>query len=186
MKRLAIFASGSGSNAENIATYFKEKPEFEISAILTNNANAFVLSRAKSLKIPTLVFSKSEFNETDKIIDFLAEKKIDFIILAGFLWLLPLNLLRKYPHSIVNIHPALLPKYGGKGMFGMNVHQTVVKNKETESGITIHMINEKYDEGKIVFQAKCKIEPHDTAEKVAEKIHQLEYEFYPKIIEQLL
>ncbi|WP_461641052.1 phosphoribosylglycinamide formyltransferase [Labilibaculum euxinus] len=186
MKRLAIFASGSGSNAENIARYFSDKPEFEISAILSNNANAFVLSRARSLNIPTLIFSRSEFNETDKIIDFLAEKKVDFIVLAGFLWLLPLNLLRKYPYSIVNIHPALLPKYGGKGMYGMKVHQAVVDNKETESGITIHMVNEKYDEGKIVFQAKCSISPNDSAEDVAEKIHKLEHEFFPKIIEQLL
>jgi phosphoribosylglycinamide formyltransferase-1 len=186
MKRLAIFASGSGSNAENIARYFSNKPKFEISAILTNNANAFVLSRARSLNIPTLVFSRSEFNETDKIVDFLAEKKIDFVVLAGFLWLLPLNLLRKYPNSIVNIHPALLPKYGGKGMYGMNVHNAVVENKEKESGITIHMINEKYDEGKIVFQAKCDISPDDTPEDVAEKIHKLEYEFFPKTIEQLL
>ena len=186
MKKLAIFASGSGSNAENIALYFSNKPEFEISAILSNNANAFVLSRAKTLNIPTLVFSRSEFNETDKIIDFLAEKKIDFVVLAGFLWLLPLNLLRKYPDSIVNIHPALLPKYGGKGMYGINVHKAVVKNKEKESGITIHMINEKYDEGKIVFQAKCKVNPKDTPEDVAERIHKLEYEFFPKIIEQLL
>jgi len=186
MKRLAIFASGSGSNAENISRYFSDKPEFEISAILSNNANAFVLSRARKLNIPTLVFSRSEFNKTDKIINFLAEKKIDFVVLAGFLWLLPLNLLRKYPNSIVNIHPALLPKYGGKGMYGMNVHNAVVENKEKESGITIHMINEKYDEGKIVFQAKCNISPSDTPEDVAVKIHKLEYDFFPKIIEQLL
>lgn len=186
MRRLAIFASGSGSNAENIARYFSNKPEFEISAILSNNANAFVLSRARNLNIPTLVFSRSEFKKTDKIVDFLAEKKIDFVVLAGFIWLLPLNLLRKYPDSIVNIHPALLPKYGGKGMYGMNVHKAVVENKEKESGITIHMINEKYDEGKIVFQAKCSISSSDTPEDVAEKIHKLEYEFFPKIIEQLL
>ncbi|BAX80573.1 phosphoribosylglycinamide formyltransferase [Labilibaculum antarcticum] len=186
MKRLAIFASGSGSNAENIARYFSDKPEFEISAILSNNANAFVLSRARSLNIPTLVFSRSEFNKTDKIVSFLAEKKVDFIVLAGFIWLLPLNLLRKYPDSIVNIHPALLPKYGGKGMYGMNVHKAVVENKEKESGITIHMINEKYDEGRIIYQAKCSIAPNDTPEDVAEKIHKLEYEFFPKIIEQLL
>lgn len=186
MKRLAIFASGSGSNTENIAKYFSKKPDLEISAILSNNANAFVLSRAKKLNIPTLVFSRSEFNKTDKIIDFLAEKKIDFVVLAGFLWLLPLNLLRKYPNSIVNIHPALLPKYGGKGMYGMNVHSAVVENKEKESGITIHMINEKYDEGKIIFQTKCSIDSKDTPEDVAEKIHKLEHEFFPKIIEQLL
>ncbi len=186
MKKIAIFASGSGSNAENIARYFSDKPDFEISAILSNNTNAFVLSRAKNLNIPTFVFSRSEFNETDKIVDFLAEKQVDFIVLAGFLWLLPLNLLRKFPNSIVNIHPALLPKYGGKGMYGMNIHKAVVANKETETGITIHMVNEKYDEGKIVFQTKCDVFPNDTADDVAEKIHQLEYEFFPKIIEQLL
>ncbi|PKQ61022.1 phosphoribosylglycinamide formyltransferase [Labilibaculum filiforme] len=186
MKRLAIFASGSGSNAENIARYFSKKPEFEISAILSNNANAYVLSRASNLNIPTLVFSRSEFNETDKILDFLTEKKVDFIVLAGFLLLLPINLLRKYPNSIVNIHPALLPKYGGKGMYGMKVHQAVLENKETESGITIHMVNEKYDEGKIVFQATCSVSPDDSAEDIAEKIHQLEHKFFPKIIEQLL
>ena len=186
MKKIAVFASGSGSNAENVAKYFSNKPGIEISAILSNNANAFVLSRAESLNIPTFVFSRSEFNETDKIVDFLAEKHIDFIVLAGFLWLLPLNLLRNFPNSIVNIHPALLPKYGGKGMYGMNIHKAVVANKETETGITIHMVNEKYDEGKIVFQTKCDVLPSDTADDVAEKIHQLEYEFFPKIIEQLL
>ena len=186
MKKIAIFASGSGSNAENIARYFSNKPDIEISVILSNNANAFVLSRAENLNIPTFVFSRSEFNKTNKIVDFLAEKQIDFIVLAGFLWLLPLNLVRNFPNSIVNIHPALLPKYGGKGMYGMNIHKAVVANKETETGITIHMVNENYDEGKIVFQTKCDVSPSDSAEDVAKKIHQLEYEFFPKTIEQLL
>ncbi len=186
MKKIAIFASGSGSNAENIARYFSNKPGFEISAILSNNANAFVLSRAENLNIPFFVFSRSEFNKTNKIVDFLAEKQVDLIVLAGFLWLLPLNLVRNYPNSIVNIHPALLPKYGGKGMYGMNIHKAVVANKETETGITIHMVNENYDEGKIIFQTRCDVLPDDTADDVAEKIHQLEYEFFPKIIEQLL
>jgi len=186
MKKIAIFASGSGSNAENITKYFKGDTKVEVAAILTNNPRAFVLSRAKNLNIPTYIFSKKEFYETDKIIRYLADKEIDFVVLAGFLWLLPTNLLRKFPNSILNIHPALLPKYGGKGMFGMKVHEAVVLNKEKESGITIHFVNEKYDEGKIVFQSKCVLNPSDTPEQVAEKVHQLEYEYFPKIIEQLL
>lgn len=186
MTNIAIFASGSGSNAENIAHYFSKNSKIQISAILTNNPKAFVLSRADKLNIPSLIFSRKEFNKTDKILDFLAEKEVDFIVLAGFLWLFPLNLLRKYPNSIVNIHPALLPKYGGKGMYGMNVHQAVVENKESETGITIHMVNENYDEGKIVFQTKCNVLPNDTAKDVADKIHLLEQEHFPKVIHQLL
>ena len=186
MKKIAIFASGSGSNAERVAQHFKNNPEVEVSAILSNNPNAYVLSRAKSLNIPSLVFSRADFYESEKVLDYLSEKEVDFVVLAGFLWLLPQNLLKRFPDSIVNIHPALLPKYGGKGMYGMNVHKAVVENRATESGITIHMVNEKYDEGRIVFQAKCRVEEGDTPERVAEKIHQLEYEHFPKIIEQLL
>ena len=186
MKRVAVFASGSGSNAENIVRYFMDKPNIEVSIILTNNPNAFVLDRAKSLNIPSLVFNRADFSKTDKIVDVLIEKKIDLIVLAGFLLLLPPRLIDAFPNKIVNIHPALLPKFGGKGMYGMNVHDAVVENKEKESGITIHMVNEKFDDGKIVFQAKCVVEESDTAEDVAEKIHKLEYEHFPKIVEQLL
>lgn len=186
MKKIAIFASGSGTNAENIARYFSDKPDYEISAILSNNSDAFVLSRAKNLDIPSMVFTRSEFRDTNLVIDYLVEKEVDFIVLAGFLWLIPTNLLRKYPNAIVNIHPALLPKYGGKGMYGMNVHKAVVENKERETGISIHMVNEKYDEGKIVFQAKCEVLESDSPDDVANKIHDLEQEFFPKIIEQLL
>lgn len=186
MNKIAIFASGSGSNAENIAHYFKGNPNVEIVAILTNNADAFVLNRAKELNIESLVFSKSDFMKTDKIIDFLDEKKVDFIVLAGFLLLLPSNFVRKFSGRIVNIHPALLPKYGGKGMYGMNVHKAVIENGESESGITIHLVNENYDEGKIVFQAKCELQKDDSPECVAEKVHQLEHEHFPRIIEQLL
>ncbi|MPQ48695.1 phosphoribosylglycinamide formyltransferase [Marinifilum sp. N1E240] len=186
MKRVAVFASGSGSNAENIVRYFMDKPNIEVSIILTNNPNAFVLDRAKSLNIPSLVFNRADFSKTDKIVDVLIEKKIDLIVLAGFLLLLPPRLIDAFPNKIVNIHPALLPKFGGKGMYGMNVHNAVVENKEKESGITIHMVNEKFDDGKIVFQAKCVVEESDTAEDVAEKIHKLEYEHFPKIVEQLL
>nr|WP_320117325.1 phosphoribosylglycinamide formyltransferase [uncultured Marinifilum sp.] len=186
MNRIAILASGSGSNAENIVRYFKDNTNVEIVVILTNNPDAFVLNRAKELNIESLVFSKSDFMKTDKIIEFLDEKNVDFIVLAGFLLLLPLNFVRKFSNRIVNIHPALLPKYGGKGMYGMNVHKAVIENGESESGITIHLVNENYDEGKIVFQAKCKIEKDDSPECVAEKVHQLEYEHFPRIIKQLL
>ncbi|WP_321309904.1 phosphoribosylglycinamide formyltransferase [Marinifilum fragile] len=186
MKRIALFASGSGTNVENIAMHFKNNSNVEIACVLTNNPNAFVLNRAEKLKLPSLVFSRSDFKDTSKVVDYLKEKKVDFIVLAGFLWLIPANLLREFPDRIVNIHPALLPKYGGKGMYGMNVHESVVENQETESGITIHMVSEKYDEGEIVFQAKCSVEPDDTAEDVANKVHKLEYEHFPKIIEQLL
>ena len=186
MNRIALFASGSGTNVENIASYFKNNSNVEIACILTNNPNAFVLNRAEKLKIPSLVFSKSDFKETSKVVDYLKEKQVDFIVLAGFLWLIPTSLLQEFPGRIVNIHPALLPKYGGKGMYGMNVHKSVVENQEKESGITIHMVSEKYDEGEIVFQAKCELESSDTPEDVAQKIHKLEYEHFPKVIEQLL
>lgn len=186
MKKIAIFASGSGSNAENIAQYFSGNPKIKICAFLSNNPNALVLSRAKTLNIPTLVFSREDFYKSEKVIFYLQELEVDFIVLAGFLWLLPENILQKYPDSIVNIHPALLPKYGGKGMYGMNVHKAVVENGDSESGITIHLVNAEYDKGKVLFQARCEVTPSDTPEQVAEKVHKLEYEFFPKIIEQLL
>jgi phosphoribosylglycinamide formyltransferase-1 len=186
MKRIAILASGSGSNAENIARYFQKNPEVEVVSILTNNPKAYVLSRAKNLNIESYTFNREVFFQSDVVLDYLVEKQIDFIVLAGFLWLIPENLIKAYPNAMVNIHPALLPKYGGKGMYGMNVHKSVVENGETESGITIHMVNEEYDEGKIVFQAKCNVTSNDSPEDVADKVHELEYEHYPKIIEQLL
>lgn len=186
MSKIAIFASGSGTNAENIALYFKDKSNVDIACILTNNPKAFVLKRAEKLGIPSLVFSKSDFIESTNVVDYLKEKEVDFVALAGFLWLIPNNLLREFPNKIINIHPALLPKYGGKGMYGLNVHKAVVENKEIESGITIHIVSEKYDEGEVVFQAKCKVDPTDTPEDVAEKVHELEYLHYPKVIEQLL
>ena len=186
MSKIAVLASGSGTNAENIALYFKGKSNVEIACILTNNPKAFVLKRAEKLGIPSLVFSKSDFKESTIVVDYLKQMEVDFVVLAGFLWLIPIHLLKEFPGRIVNIHPALLPKYGGKGMYGMNVHKAVVENNELESGITIHMVSEKYDEGKVVFQAKCKVEKTDTPEDVAEKVHKLEYEHFPKIIEQLL
>lgn len=186
MNKIAIFASGSGSNAENIAMYFKSSKIADVNTILTNNPKAKVIERAKKLNIDYIVFSREDFYNSNKIIDFLASRDTDFIVLAGFLWLVPGNLIEKYPNRIINIHPALLPKYGGKGMYGMRVHETVIKNKEKESGITIHYVNEKYDEGNIIFQAKCKVKLTDSAEDLANKIHKLEYKYFPEIIGQLL
>ena len=186
MIRLAIMASGSGSNAENITKYFAKSNEIEVAAIISNKADAYVLERAQYLKVPSYVFSRSEFLETDKVQNLLAELKIDWIILAGFLVLLPVSIVDKYEGRILNIHPSLLPKYGGKGMYGDKVHKAVVEAHEKESGITIHTIDANYDEGTTVFQAKIKIDPLDNAEKVAQKIHALEYKFYPVIIENMI
>jgi phosphoribosylglycinamide formyltransferase-1 len=159
MHRLAIFASGSGTNAENIIRYFGNTPQIEVSCICTNRPDAYVIERAKQYDIPVLVFSRQEFYETEKVPDYLEEKKIDWIILAGFLWLIPANLIERFASRIVNIHPALLPKYGGKGMYGASVHKTVIENREKKSGITIHFVNNEYDKGNIIFQASCDIEP---------------------------
>jgi len=186
MKRIAIFASGSGSNAENIANYFNNNNNVEISLILTNNPNAFVIDRAKKLNIPSIVFNKSEFTSSDRIVRQLQDNNIDLVVLAGFLWMIPENLIKAYPNKIVNIHPALLPNYGGKGMYGDNVHKAVIENQEKESGITIHFVNEKYDEGEIIFQAKCDIQPNDTLDDLASNIHTLEYEYFPKTIDLIL
>lgn len=186
MKNIAIFASGSGSNAQNISEYFKGKSDVNIALILTNSKSAFVIQRAKKLKIPVVIFNRNDFYKTENVLDKLKSFQIDFIVLAGFLWLIPDNLIKTFPGRIINIHPALLPKYGGKGMFGMKVHEAVKLANETESGITIHFVNEKYDEGEIIFQAKVKIEETDKPEKIAEKIHKLEYEHFPRVIENLL
>lgn len=186
MSNIAIFASGSGSNAENIVNHFSNDNSIVIKLILANKPDAFVLERAKRLNIRSIVFNREDFYSTNKIIDILVSEKIDFIVLAGFLWLVPDNILERYNYKIVNIHPALLPKYGGKGMYGDVVHKAVVAHHEKESGITIHYVNEKYDRGDIIFQAKCKVEPHDTPEMVASKVHALEYMFFPQIIEEVL
>lgn len=185
MYKIAIFASGSGSNAENIANYFKDNPVAEVVLLLTNKADAYVLERAKKLAIESVVFS-SEQLKSGELVNLLKNKGIDFIVLAGFLLKIPENLIAAFPNKIINIHPALLPKYGGKGMYGDAVHKAVVVNKEKESGITIHYVNEHYDEGTIIFQAKCKVSETDTYEEVAYKIHQLEYEHFPRVIEQIL
>lgn len=184
MIKIAIFASGSGTNAENLVNYFKDSEKIKVSLILTNNAKAGVLTRAQKLNVPALVFGKQTFNTGDELIKILKDNGVDWLILAGFLWLIPHKFIKAFPDKIINIHPALLPKYGGKGMWGHHVHNAVIDSKESESGITIHYVNEKYDEGKIIYQAKCPISPEDTAQSLAEKVHQLEYFYFPKIVEQ--
>lgn len=186
MKRISIFASGSGSNAENIVRYFSGSDEVECALILSNRPDAKVLDRAKRLGVPSMVFNRKEFYHSDIILERLLETGTDLIVLAGFLWLVPENLLRTFKDRIINIHPALLPKYGGKGMYGMKVHEAVKKSGDEVSGITIHFVNERYDEGEIIFQAECPVEQEDTPESIAEKVHELEYRYYPKVIEKLL
>jgi len=186
MKEIAILASGNGSNAQAIINYFKQNKNVNLGLIASNNARAFVLERAKDENIPCFSFNKNDFFDTDKVLFQLLQAKIDLIVLAGFLWKIPQNLLQHFPNKIINIHPALLPKYGGKGMYGMKVHQEVIKNEELESGITIHYVNENYDEGQIIFSAKCPVARHDTPEMLASKIHTLEHLYYPKTIERLL
>ena len=186
MTRVAIFASGSGSNAENIADYFKNNNNVDIALIVSNKQDAYVHERARKLGIPSVTFSKDDFYSTDKVVEFLQKDDIDFIVLAGFLLKVPHNLLVAFPDKIINIHPALLPKFGGKGMYGDNVHKAVIEAGEKESGITIHYVNENYDEGNVIFQAKCPVIESDTYEDVAKKVHELEYIHFPKVIESLL
>jgi phosphoribosylglycinamide formyltransferase 1 len=186
MKKIVIFASGSGSNAEKIAEYFAENPAVSVELILSNNPKAGVIERARRLHIPVLLFDKKTFFETDKIVQLLDYQGVSLIVLAGFLWKVPENLIKRFPNRIINIHPALLPKYGGKGMWGHHVHEAVVANQETESGITIHYVNEHYDEGGIIFQAKCEISPNDSPDDVAAKVHELEHLHFAKIVEQVL
>jgi phosphoribosylglycinamide formyltransferase 1 len=186
IKKIAIFASGSGSNAANIAEFYKNNDQVVISYILTNNKDAYVLERAKLYQIPACVFSREDFYQTDKILNLLNQEGIDLIVLAGFLWLVPAQLVAAFPGRIINIHPALLPQYGGKGMFGHHVHTAVVENREKKSGITIHFVNEHYDEGSIIFQAECNVAETDTPDDVAAKVHQLEYEHFPSVIDSVL
>ncbi len=186
MKRIAIFASGNGSNAEHIAGYFCQHAKARVEAIYTNNPKAFVIQRAGRLKIPLVLFDREMFYAGDAVLRDLHTRKIDLIVLAGFLWLVPGNLTRAFSGKIVNIHPALLPKFGGKGMYGMAVHEAAINAGEVESGITIHLIDEVYDRGKTLLQVKCPVMSGDTPETLAERVHQLEYEHYPKAIEQLL
>lgn len=186
MKNIALFASGNGTNVQQIAEYFQGSKEVKVDCVVVNKKNIYVIERAKNLNIPCFYFNREDFYESDRVLNLMQERKIDYIILAGFLWLIPTNLLQAYNNKIVNIHPALLPKYGGKGMYGHHVHEAVVANKETESGITIHYANEKYDSGDIIFQARCVVEEKDSADDVAAKIHLLEKEYYPKVVERVV
>ena len=183
---IAIFASGSGSNAQRLAEYFTGTGKAEISAIYCNNPHAFVLERAGLFGIPTVLFNRDTFYNSKLMLDDLKRREADWIILAGFLWLIPDYILNAFPQRIVNIHPALLPAYGGKGMFGAKVHESVIAAGEKQSGITIHYVNEQYDEGDIIFQATCQVHPGDTPEKLAAKIHELEYEHFPRVVERLI
>jgi len=185
-KRIAIFASGSGSNAQRIMEHFKKHDLAEVALVLSNNPDAFVLQRADNFEVPTHIFDREEFTKTDRIVELLQSLHIDLIALAGFLWLIPENLLKAYPDKIINIHPALLPAYGGKGMYGDRVHQAVMDAGEAESGISIHRVNKHYDEGELIYQARYKIEPDDTLEMIRFKGQQLEHLHYPRIIEQIL
>jgi len=185
MKRIVIFASGSGSNAENIIKYFNITKTAVVTHVLSNNEQAKVKDRCSRLNINFLHFTKQQFSESDEILNFL-KKEADYIVLAGFLKKVPSEITKSFDNKMINIHPALLPKYGGKGMYGMNVHKAVAANKETETGITIHFVNEKYDDGAIIFQAKTSLSSGDTPEDIAKKIHELEYEHFPKVIEEVI
>lgn len=185
-KRIAIFASGSGSNAQKIMEHFKYSEVAEVALVLCNNSDAYVLQRADNFEVPTHVFDKKEFFESDNVVKVLEKLKIDLIVLAGFLWLVPKNLLQAFPNQIINIHPALLPKYGGKGMYGDRVHQAVLDAKEEESGITVHFVNEKFDEGEIIYQSKFRIEADDTIDIIKFNGQQLEHQHYPRVIESLV
>ena len=186
MRNIAILASGAGTNAENIIKYFSNKNTAKVSLVLSNKRQAQVLKRAEENNIRTVFFEHKEFYVTGKVLRYLLLYKIDFIVLAGFLWLVPENILEQYAGRIINIHPALLPLYGGKGMYGDIVHKTVITSKDKESGITIHYVNKFYDKGDIIFQARCKVDPSDTPATLAEKVHALEYKHYPQVIEDLV
>jgi len=185
-KRIAIFASGSGSNAQKIMEHFKKHTDAEVAIVLTNNPEAYVLQRADNFEIPTHIFDKHEFYQTNEVLDLLKNLNIDLLVLAGFLWLVPDTILANYPKRIINIHPTLLPKYGGKGMYGDRVHKEVLANGDEESGISIHYVNEKFDTGEIIHQARFKIEKNDDLEIIKFKGQQLEHQYFPKIIEQVL
>jgi len=183
--KIALFASGSGSNAENIINYFSDSKKFTFPLIISNKKDAYVHERAQKLHVPSYTFTKEDFVSGQPILDFLKEHNIDCIVLAGFLLKIPEALIEAFPNKIINIHPALLPKYGGKGMYGHHVHEAVAASGDTESGITIHYVNAQYDEGNIIFQAKCPVLPTDSPDIIAEKVHALEYEFFPKVIEDI-
>ena len=185
MKKIVLFASGNGSNAENIMAYFNMSNAVSVVGIFTNNSEAKVIERAKRYKVPTFVFNKRGLSE-NTVLSQLKQLQPDLIVLAGFLLKFPIHIINEFPSKVINIHPALLPSYGGKGMFGINVHNAILENKEKETGITIHYVNEHFDEGEFIFQANINIENCTTAEEIAQKIHELEMEHFPKVIERFL
>ena len=185
-KKIVVFASGSGSNAENIIRYFNDSGKAKVVSVLSNKRSAKVLERAKKLNVTPLYFDRDAFYNTHDVLHILEDMKPDLIVLAGFLWLFPTSILEKFPNKVINLHPALLPKYGGKGMFGENVHQAVLDNNEKETGITIHYVNDKYDDGQIIFQKSFPISSKETLTSLTEKIHELEHRHFPKVIEKLL
>ncbi len=186
MTNIAIFASGTGSNAQKIMEYFARHAHIRVALVVSNNSQAGVLAIAQQHDVPVCTITRNQFYETPEVINILYEAKVEWVILAGFLWLVPVSLIRAFPDKIVNIHPALLPKYGGKGMYGAKVHQAVVEAGETNSGITIHQVDEEYDKGKIIFQATCQVTPKDTAEEVAHKVQALEHAHFAPIMEKLI
>ena len=186
MNNIAIFASGSGTNAENLIRYFRTNPKGRVKLVLTNRPDAGVISRAQNHDIEVVVFNRGDLYQKGVVYELLMGHEVDFIVLAGFLWLIPPSILEAFENKIVNIHPALLPKFGGKGMYGRFVHEAVIEAGETQSGITIHRVNQHYDEGDILFQATCPVDQGETPDSLAGKIHQLEYEHFPRVVEQLL
>lgn len=186
MTNIAIFASGSGTNAENIIEYFSTKNIAKVSLVLSNKRNALVLKRAERHNVCTVFFERDDLYVSGRVLDCLLNHKIEFIVLAGFLWLVPPGIIERYHNRIINIHPALLPDYGGKGMYGEAVHKAVIGNMDAESGITIHYVNEHYDEGDVILQVRCRVDPSDTPDSLAKKIHALEYQYFPGVIEELV
>ena len=185
MKKIVLFASGNGSNVENIMAYFNMSNAVSVVGVFSNNSEAKVIERAKKFKAPTFIFNKMELLD-DTVLNQLKQLQPDLIVLAGFLLKFPVHIIKEFPNKVINIHPALLPNYGGKGMYGINVHNAVLKNKEKETGITVHYVNEHFDEGEFIFQANVTIENCTTAEEIAQKIHELEMEHFPKVIERFL
>jgi len=186
VKNLAIFGSGAGSNAENICVYFNNSPDIKVVMMCTNRKDAFITQRAKKLRVPMFFTSKKELESFGDLAKILAKHKVDYIILAGFLLKIPSKMIEQYPNKIINIHPALLPKYGGKGMYGENIYKAVLENKESESGISVHFVNKNYDEGKIIFQESFGLSPDESVESLAAKVRELEQSLFPKIIEKTL
>ena len=186
MTNIAVFASGKGTNAEAIIEYFRKSREISIELIVSNNPESGVIAVAKKYGIPVQLVTKGSFYHSSELLESIRERKIGFIVLAGFLWLLPDYLLEAFPNKIVNVHPALLPRHGGKGMYGRKVHEAVLNAKEKETGITVHYVNENYDEGEVIFQASCRVEQNDTPGSLEAKVRKLELEHYPKVIEKLL